>query len=163
MNTAAALSFFAGTAILALMTAAIMKRLPIQTPNQPRSTARSFVIGLFHFLGFVFLFVPVVIWQLVAFPLSSGILALMALVVTLRGYRQSPVTSRRTVLALVLVSTSMWLCYGIYEHQMQQWARTVIAPIRVDLLVLAPLLYVSTISLFRFWSWTNRQAQTKVT
>lgn len=44
----------------------------------------------------------------------------------------------------------MWMSYGLYEHQMQLWAKTVIAPIRVDLEIVVPLLYYSSLLLFRF-------------
>jgi TPR repeat protein len=156
-------SLFAGIAILALMTIAITKRLRIQTPGEDRGKKRSFLVEISYVLGFVFLFVPGVIWPLMAFPVAAVVPALMTLAVTLRGYWQSPTPGRRMALALVFISTSMWLCFGLYEHQLQKWAQSVVAPIRVDLLVLGPLLYISTLSLFRFWSWTNRHAQAKDT
>lgn len=143
-------SLFAGIAILALMTIAITKRLRIQTPGEDRGKKRSFLVEISYVLGFVFLFVPGVIWPLMAFPVAAVVPALMTLAVTLRGYWQSPTPGRRMALALIFISTSMWLCFGLYEHQLQKWAQSVVAPIRVDLVVLGPLLYISTLSLFRF-------------
>ena len=35
-----------------------------------------------------------------------------------------------------------WSVYGIYETYMYYWMKTVIAPIRVDLLLLTPVLYL---------------------
>ena len=50
------------------------------------------------------------------------------------GYR-----SRR-----LLVMTALWLAYAVYEGVMFIWAQQVIAPIRIDLIVLAPVVYVVT-------------------
>jgi hypothetical protein len=46
----------------------------------------------------------------------------------------------------IVVGTSfVWLIYGIYETRMYYWMKTVIAPIRVDLLLIAPILYLLAI------------------
>lgn len=37
-----------------------------------------------------------------------------------------------------------WLVYGLYEGYMWWWSKGVIAPIRVDLLLIAPALYLVT-------------------
>ena len=42
----------------------------------------------------------------------------------------------------VLAAALLWLCYFFYESFMYYWSRSVIAPIRVDLLLIAPLLYL---------------------
>lgn len=42
-------------------------------------------------------------------------------------------------------ATLFWLAYGVYETYMYFWMKSVIAPIRVDLLLLTPLLYVAAI------------------
>jgi hypothetical protein len=39
----------------------------------------------------------------------------------------------------------LWGAYGVYELRMQAWERTVTAPIRVDLLLIGPILYAVTI------------------
>lgn len=46
----------------------------------------------------------------------------------------------------VLIVAGMWALYAVYETYMHHWARTVVAPIRVDLLLLAPLLYLLTLA-----------------
>ncbi len=47
---------------------------------------------------------------------------------------------------LIVVGTSIaWLIYGIYESRMYFWMKTVVAPIRVDLLLIIPVLYLLTI------------------
>jgi len=50
------------------------------------------------------------------------------------------------------------LLYGVYESWVWVWARGVDAPIRVDLLLLAPLLYV--LSGVGVWAlWKARRAE----
>ena len=46
---------------------------------------------------------------------------------------------------LVLFSTLAWFGYGIYETRMYFWMQTVSAPIRVDLLLIAPILSALTL------------------
>ena len=77
--------------------------------------------------------------------------------VALYGYFHVPAQDKPSALIVVVVSTAIWICYGLYEHQMQLWARTVIAPIRLDLEILAPLLYYSSFLLFRFTRGTTRE------
>jgi hypothetical protein len=36
----------------------------------------------------------------------------------------------------------LWIIFGLYELQMQAGEKTLTAPIRIDLLILAPILYV---------------------
>jgi len=60
---------------------------------------------------------------------------------------------RAGILAAVLV----WLLFGVYESFMLAWSKTVIAPIRVDLLLLAPVLYaVSILGAVLSWSGARR-------
>lgn len=40
---------------------------------------------------------------------------------------------------------ALWAAYGVYELRMRAWERTVTAPIRVDLLIIGPLLYAATL------------------
>ncbi len=47
--------------------------------------------------------------------------------------------------AATIVATLTWTVYGIYETRMYFWMKTVIAPIRVDLLLIVPVLYLLTI------------------
>ncbi len=44
----------------------------------------------------------------------------------------------------VLVAAALWGLYTAYEAYMFHWSKTVVAPIRVDLLLLAPILYAVT-------------------
>ena len=46
---------------------------------------------------------------------------------------------------VLLCSGIAWGLYGIYELAMREWSKTVVAPIRVDLLLVTPLLYLSTL------------------
>ncbi len=41
----------------------------------------------------------------------------------------------------LLVSGISWILYGCYETYMYFWAKSVTAPIRVDLLLITPFLY----------------------
>ena len=47
--------------------------------------------------------------------------------------------------ALLILTAAVWVAYGIYEIRMFYWSRTVIAPIRVDLFLAAPIIYLVTI------------------
>ena len=63
-------------------------------------------------------------------PLAVGVAGLFGL-----AYRKK----RR---AVVLWAAGCWVVYGVYEMWMRWvWEPTVVAPIRVDLLVIAPVLY----------------------
>jgi len=46
--------------------------------------------------------------------------------------------------ALVLTCGVAWVAYALYEWRMNAWSRTVVAPIRLDMFVVAPFLYVLT-------------------
>jgi hypothetical protein len=46
---------------------------------------------------------------------------------------------------LTICVTFVWTIYGLYETGMYFWMKTVIAPIRVDLLLIAPILYLVTL------------------
>jgi len=47
-----------------------------------------------------------------------------------------------------LTPAAAWVGYGIWENRMQAWSETVVAPIRIDLLAIAPILMaVSVIAL----------------
>jgi len=51
----------------------------------------------------------------------------------------------RRSLRWLLTSAVTWLLYAAYETGMYFWSRNVIAPIRIDLLVLAPALYAALV------------------
>lgn len=40
----------------------------------------------------------------------------------------------------VLITGVLWVLYGIYEIRMYFWSKTVVAPIRVDLLFICPVM-----------------------
>ena len=68
--------------------------------------------------------------------LPAIVFALLAL--AMRG------RARRPFLALAAASV-VWTLFGVYETAMHEWEKTVTAPIRVDLLLLAPILWLVTI------------------
>jgi hypothetical protein len=45
----------------------------------------------------------------------------------------------------IAIAIAVWILFGVYESYMYYWSRTVIAPIRVDLLLLTPILYAVTV------------------
>jgi hypothetical protein len=52
----------------------------------------------------------------------------------------------------LLVVTMLWGLCAVYEGVMFVWAQQVIAPIRIDLIVLGPLMYVVTgLGLVSWW------------
>ena len=55
--------------------------------------------------------------------------------------RKEPVTGR----VGIALAIAAWALFGVYESYMYYWSQTVIAPIRVDLLLLTPILYGVTI------------------
>lgn len=46
--------------------------------------------------------------------------------------------------ALLILTAVVWVAYGVYEIRMYYWSKTVIAPIRVDLFLAAPIIYLVT-------------------
>lgn len=50
---------------------------------------------------------------------------------------------RRGPRFVVAACAVFWLAYAVYETVMYFWMQTVIAPIRVDLLLIVPVLYVT--------------------
>jgi hypothetical protein len=145
-----ALALFAGTVLAAAVAIWILKRLIRHASAGNHSSRRPRFMWVLHVLAFIFIFVPVVTWQLIASPSISGLPALLTMITAAYGFFHVSTQNRRTAIVLIVVSTAMWIFYGMYEHQMLLWARTVDTPIRVDLLVLAPLLYYSSLLLIRF-------------
>jgi hypothetical protein len=55
---------------------------------------------------------------------------------------------------VLLTAGFIWVIYGIYEIFMYSWSKSVIATIRIDLLLIVPVLYV--ISLVGMWgAWRS--------
>ncbi len=55
-------------------------------------------------------------------------------------YRYRPRLNLPTKMALLIPAT-LWMLYAVYEIRMFYWSQTVSAPIRIDLLLIVPLLY----------------------
>lgn len=62
--------------------------------------------------------------------------------ISLARWRSVPPRRRRAL----VVASLIWFAYAIYEWRMSLWAETVIVPIRVDLLLVAPALYFATVA-----------------
>lgn len=63
----------------------------------------------------------------------------------------------------LVVVTALWLTYAVYEGVMFVWAQQVIAPIRIDLIVLGPVMYaVTVLGLVSWWrARSNRRTGSK--
>lgn len=64
----------------------------------------------------------------------------------------------RSGAAWVVAGALSWFVYTIYECAVWVWSQGVIAPIRVDLLIIAPLLYVLSFLGFRA-CWQARRTR----
>ena len=65
----------------------------------------------------------------------------------------------------LLIASLLWLIYAVYEVVMYRWSRAVVSLIGVDLLSLAPLLYIVTIvGVIGFWraARTGGRAQSRL-
>ncbi|MHA1599577.1 MAG: hypothetical protein ACTSW2_02035 [Alphaproteobacteria bacterium] len=63
-------------------------------------------------------------------------------------------SGRRSVMILLAIVT--WLLYSAYETFMYYWSQSVVAPIRVDLLLVSPVLYAATLlGLFAYFRCRN--------
>jgi hypothetical protein len=81
--------------------------------------------------------------------------ALLCLIVWAR-YRPAPRAR------LLLFTAIAWMAYAAYETRMYFWAKTVSVPIRVDLLLIGPALYVITLGALVRW-WNLRRGDAAVT
>lgn len=57
-----------------------------------------------------------------------------------------------------LVLLLLWGSYGVYEWRMQLWSNTVIAPIRLDLALVIPVLVVVSVRTWKFIRGEHRAA-----
>ena len=87
---------------------------------------------------------------------SAPGVALLPAGVFLGGWWTSP---RNAASSGVLIAGIAWLMYTIYETRMYFWAKTVHAPIRVDLLIIAPVLYLLSIVGVASWVIGERRAR----
>lgn len=46
---------------------------------------------------------------------------------------------------MVLSCACLWIAYSLWEYRVHAWAENEVAPIRVDLLLIAPLLLITTV------------------
>lgn len=51
----------------------------------------------------------------------------------------------------VLLAVLVWILYAIWEIKVYFWSKTVVAAIRVDLLVITPILYLSSVVAAHGW------------
>jgi hypothetical protein len=86
-----------------------------------------------------YLFAPFVVFQL--FPTAALLPAAGLLALLLTGNRRQ----QRTSVVLACLTALCWVGYGYWEYRVKIWALTESAPIRVDLLVIYPLLAIMTI------------------
>ena len=62
----------------------------------------------------------------------------------------------KSVNFLLLITVIVWFLYGLWELYMHYWSKTVVAPIRVDLLLIVPLLYlISVLSIISYFKLKN--------
>ena len=90
------------------------------------------------------LFLPILLFVAVP-PLAL----LPAAVFGYRAYRRW-FGARRGFVRL-MVATVVWIAYAVYESSIYAWSQEVVAPIRVDLFLVAPLLYGATIVGITAW------------
>ena len=93
---------------------------------------------------------------LIALP-GVGLLPGIAFALAYVKTRRSLSTIRRATIILI---TLLWLIYGMYETGMYFWMKTVIAPIRIDLLLIAP--FLSLVSLVGIMVLLTRNVGRKV-
>ena len=77
----------------------------------------------------------------IAHPVMALLPALVSGAVYAALYRTPGAGPRRFALTAAMV----WALYTVYEWRMSIWEKTVATPIRVDLLLSAPMLYLVTI------------------
>lgn len=111
-----------------------------------RSARRAYVLDAMSLL--TLFFAPIAL--LMERPYLALAPALVCLIVWAR-YRPAPRAR------LLLYTAIAWLAYAAYETRMYFWATTVSAPIRVDLLLIGPALYVVTLGALVRW-WNLRRA-----
>jgi hypothetical protein len=88
--------------------------------------------------------------------LERPYLALVPALLFWLGYRAVRPRAPRLLLAVAV----LWALYAAYETYMFFWSKTVTAPIRVDLLLLAPVLYIATgVGLVAWWLARGRRTR----
>ena len=97
------------------------------------------------------LFLPFQIFQMIPALAVLPALAMAALMFT--GDHAKPHRPTQLVVSCMV----LWVAYAVWEYRVQVWAETQTAPIRVDLLLIAPFLIITTtwscVAIFR---WRQR-------
>jgi len=102
-----------------------------------------------------YLFAPFTLFQL--YPIMALLPAAIFLLLAFQRVRNNK--SRQSTSGIVpeLVAGLLWLGYAYWEYRVQIWAVDEIAPIRVDLLLIYPvLIFISLWSLIRYWRSSRR-------
>lgn len=55
--------------------------------------------------------------------------------------RERRIASRRGLRWTIIITAIAWIAYAMYAWRMKMWASTQIAPIRVDVFLVAPVMY----------------------
>lgn len=84
------------------------------------------------------LFLPFQVFQLI--PALALLPALAMAALLLWGHQDNPHRPTRLVVSCII----LWVAYAVWEYRVQIWAETEVAPIRVDLLLIGPLLIIMT-------------------
>jgi hypothetical protein len=139
-----ALSWFFATVGLALVGIGVTKQLVKDATARGYRPGGTPLTWDLHLLAFLFIFCPVVMWPLIAVPAAAAIPAALALGISASACWRAPTRDRPRAFVVVLSSTGMWICYGLYEDLTGHGRR------RPDLAIVAPLLYYSSLLLWRF-------------
>jgi len=74
-----------------------------------------------------------------------------AVLFVLLAWRARPLPRHAPARLWPWVTAGMWGAYALYELRMRAWERAVTAPIRLDLLLIGPILYAATIATSVAW------------
>ena len=100
------------------------------------------------------LFSPFLVFQ--RMPVTALLPAALMLLAMVKASGTRATQPRR----LVLFSSFLWIAYACWEYRVSLWAETVTAPIRVDLLLIYPLLIIFTLyAIFALWRWRRTPPQ----
>lgn len=84
-------------------------------------------------------------------------LAFLPAVLFANCYRRSGQQASRANRRWLFIGSLSWLTYAVWECYVWLWSQDVTAPIRVDILILAPVLYaVSFFAVLAWWRNRNR-------
>ena len=96
-----------------------------------------------------YLFAPFTVFQL--YPIVALLPAAIFLLLAFQRFRKNENHKSTSRIAPELIAGFLWLGYAYWEYRVQLWAVNEIAPIRVDLLLIYPvLILISLWSLMRY-------------